>query len=108
MIVLPKKYDPGQVAFGVQKNSPFLKILNYYMRHLIQTGVIKRILETHEIAPQICPDYSGKPLGMNSVFTAFIAPIFGLCSGLFLFMLEKIRQFKSSMPQRKIRTKRQY
>lgn len=39
---------------------------------------------------QVCPDYSGKPLGMNTCFTAFIAILVGLIAGPILLGLEKL------------------
>ena len=40
--------------------------------------------------PQVCPDFSGKPLGVGAVFTAFGLIFFGVAAAAILFCLEKI------------------
>ena len=37
-----------------------------------EKGVTKQISEKYKSGPQICPDMSGQPLGINNSFTAFI------------------------------------
>ena len=37
-----------------------------------ERGVMKEILKKYKTPPQVCPDLSGKPLGINSTFTAFV------------------------------------
>ena len=41
-----------------------------------------------EAAPQICPDFSGQPLGFDNCNSAFFVLIFGLGVGLILFLTE--------------------
>ena len=47
-----------------------------------EKGSLKQILDKYESPPQVCPDYSGKPLGFGSVFTAFGVWSFGFGLGI--------------------------
>ena len=42
-----------------------------------EKGSLKQILDRYETGPQYCPDESGKPLGLESCFTAFLALLSG-------------------------------
>ena len=53
-----------------------MALFNHYIKELREKGVLKQILAKYESAPQVCPDDSGKPLGLESCFTAFLA-LFG-------------------------------
>ena len=69
-IVACAKYDYSGLAFAVQKNSPYYGLFNYHMKKMKETGILDQILSKYEISRrQICPDYSGQALGMNSTFT---------------------------------------
>ncbi len=59
IIALPAKYQFKPLAFGFQKNSPYLPIFNFFMRQMKENGVMDKILEQYKIAKQVCPDYSG-------------------------------------------------
>ena len=72
VINIPAKYDPKPYAFGFQKNSPYLGLFNHFLKEMREKGVMKNILVKYESATQVCPDMSGKPLGINSSFTAFL------------------------------------
>ena len=50
-----------------------------------ERGTIGKILKKYEAEDQVCPDYSGKPLGFGQCFTAFIALLIGMGIGLILF-----------------------
>ena len=60
------------MAYAFQKDSPYLEIFNYFIRELREKGAKKQILEKYESRGQVCPDMSGKPLEINTSFTAFI------------------------------------
>ena len=51
---------------------------------------MKQILTKYDAQPQVCPDYSGKPLGFGACFTAFLVLIFGAGVALILFCVEII------------------
>ena len=53
-------------------------------------GTLKKILVKYRPPTQFCPDYSGKPLGFSSVFTAFGILFFGVGITSIIFAIEKI------------------
>ena len=57
-----------------------------------ERGSLKQIQVKYEPPPQICPDYSGKSLGVSSVFSAFGVLFSGFGIALILFGLEKLTQ----------------
>ena len=71
VIVLAAKYDVKPYSFGFQKNSPYVGLFNFHLKKMRERGVIKETLKKIT-PPQVCPDLSGKPLGINSSFTAFL------------------------------------
>jgi hypothetical protein len=92
IVATPGKYDFKPYAFGFQKDSPFLSLFNYNLNEMKEKGSLKQIQVKYEPPPQICPDYSGKSLGVGSVFTAFGVLVSGVGIALILFGLEKLTQ----------------
>ena len=88
----PGKYNFKSVAYGFQKDSPFLPLFNYNLNMMREKGSLKQIQVKYEPPPQICPDYSGKSLGVSSVFSAFGVLFSGVGIALILFGLEKLTQ----------------
>ena len=88
----PGKYNVKQLAYGFQKDSPFLPIFDYYLNEMREKGSLKQIQVKYEPPPQICPDYSGKALGVSSVFSGFGVLFSGVGIALILFGLEKLTQ----------------
>ena len=86
------KYDFKPYAFGFQKDSPFLPLFDYYLNEMKEKGILKQIQVKYEPPPQICPDYSGKSLGVGSVFAAFGVLFLGVGIAVILFFIEKITQ----------------
>ena len=86
----PGKYNFKPVAYGFQKDSPFLNLFNHNLNKMKEKGSLKQIQVKYEPPPQICPDYSGKSLGVNSVFSAFGVLFSGVGIALILFGLEKL------------------
>ena len=92
ILATPGKYDFKPHAYGFQKDSPFLPLFNYYLNEMIEKGSLKQIQVKYEPQPQVCPDYSGKSLGVGSVFAAFGVLFFGVGISAILFGLEKLTQ----------------
>ena len=88
ILALPAKYDVKPYAYGFQKDSPFLPVFNYYLKEMREKGSMKQILDKYEPQPQVCPDYSGQPLGFGACFTAFLVLVFGAGLALILFVVE--------------------
>ena len=91
-MAIPGKYDFKPFAYGFQKDSPFLPLVNYYLHEMKEKGSLKKIQVKYEPSPQICPDYNGKSLGVNSVFAAFGVLFFGVGTAMIFFGLEKLTQ----------------
>ena len=92
IVATPGKYDFKPYAYSFQKDSPFLPLFDYYLKEMKEKGSLKQIQVKYEPPPQICPDYSGKSLGVSSVFAAFGVLFFGVGIAMILFGLEKLTQ----------------
>ena len=92
LIILPKTYGYFSFAMGFQKNSPYARIFNHYLRQMRQDGTLDKNLKTYEAAPQICPDNTGKALGFNNLIFPIFVLILGCLSGLATLMIEKMYQ----------------
>ena len=88
IVEIPTKYDYKPLAWGIQKDSPFIGLFNYYLNHMKEKGSMQQIFEKYESLPQVCPDSSGKPLGMNACFTAFGVLLVGAGISVLLFVTE--------------------
>lgn len=60
IITIPAKYDQKPNAFAFQKDSPFVKLFNYYLKAMDEKGISRQIKEKYKKLPQYCPDKSGK------------------------------------------------
>ena len=61
------------VAWGFQKNSPFLPLFNSYLKKLDEKGTFQKLLQRFAPPSQVCPDGAGKPIGFSSCLTAFLS-----------------------------------
>lgn len=102
------KYDTKPYAYGFQKDSPFLGIFNFYLKEMREKGALKQIRMKYDPREQVyfcmhfssqtiaffglifqkCPDFTGKALGLPSVFTAFLVLLAGIALGFVLFIIE--------------------
>jgi len=87
------KYDVKPLAMGFQKGSPFLDLFNYYLKEMRETGALDQIMKKYDSGPQVCEDYSGKPLGFGSVSAAFAIMIVAMIFVLTVFLLELMASF---------------
>ena len=78
IIGTPAKYGITHVAFIYQKDSPYQGIFDYYIKEMKEKGSLKQILNKYETDTPVCPDGSGKPLGFESCFTAFLVLLSGI------------------------------
>ena len=92
ILATPGKYNVKPLAYGFQKDSPFLPLFDYYLNEMKEKGSMKQIQVKYEPPPQTCPDYSGKSLGVSSVFSAFGVLFSGIGITMILFGLEKLTQ----------------
>ena len=83
IIILPKKYNLQLFTIGIQKDSPYLGLFNYYLRKMRQDGSLDKNVKDYFAVPQACPDNTDKALGFNNL----IFPVFILILGcLFSFV----------------------
>jgi hypothetical protein len=85
-VAIPGKYAFIPNAYGFQKDSPYLDIFNYFITQLQESGSYEKISRKYESKSPICPDYSGKSLGLDSCVIMFLVVLMGLGLG-FLFLL---------------------
>ena len=78
ILILPKKYSPGFLGFGLQKDSPYFGPINYYLKKMKQEGALDKLLKDYQPPPQICPDLTGMALGFNSLVFPFLTMISGI------------------------------
>ena len=76
------------MAFGFQKNSPYLPLFNFHIKKMIEKGSFEKHYQQFQPHPQVCPDSAGKPLGFNSTLTGFLAYAAGLILGLIILIFE--------------------
>ena len=86
MIATPGKYDFKPYAYGFQKDSPYLYLFNHFIQLMRERGTIEAIIAKYETNSQVCPDFSGKPLGISTCIGAFIVLSLGMlvCGSLFI------------------------
>ena len=77
VIAIPAKYNSKHVSYGYQKHSPYQGLFDHYIKEMREKGALKQILNKYETNTQVCPDGSGKPLGFESCFTAFLVLLTG-------------------------------
>jgi hypothetical protein len=80
------------MAYGFQKHSPYVQLFNHYIVDMRENGILQQILKQFATPRQICPDYSGKPLGFESCFTAFLVFLTGLGLSLCFGIVEMINK----------------
>ena len=88
----PQKLNFRLRAFPFQKHSPYLEIFNFHLNLMHENGVLHKIKANYEPAPQKCSDNSGKPLTLNSCFSAFVVMIAGMVISIFLLISEHLSQ----------------
>ena len=89
----PEYYDPTLAGFALQKYSPYLFVFNHFLQKTKENGHIDRIWKQYVDDRQICTDYSGKPIGISTCFTAFIVLICGSTVSIILLLIEGAAKF---------------
>ena len=90
IVATPGKYDFKPLAYGFQKDSPYLYLFNHFINEKREKGSMASVLTKYETGAQICPDYSGKSLGISTCIGAFIVLIIGVILCGCLFVVEKL------------------
>ena len=72
-VAIPGKYGNYPSGYILPKNSSIGPIFRYYIKKLIESGTVDQIRDGYEklYEEQSCPNYKGKPIGPNKVFSLF-------------------------------------
>ena len=106
IVIARGRYDHTYGAFGLQKNSTYLFVFNYFLQLLKEGGPLERLVTkdlTYELGSdkQSCPGYDGKPLGLSTCFTSFILLFTGATISVILFVTEGVAKIlKIRIPRR--------
>ena len=90
VIDIPFKGNKNPNAFGFQKNSPYVEIFDYYLRELLEEGIVDKIKEKYRTLPPDCGNSAGKPLGFTNCFTAFLPLVLGTIIALIIALFENL------------------
>ena len=75
----------SQLAWAIPKYSPYDGVFTYSINKLKEIGAIQRYALKYKVQDQLCPSYSGKPLGIKQCFTAFGVLLVGSLAGALWF-----------------------
>ena len=78
----------SQLAWAVQKNSPFYSILRNRLQRLKEIGTVQRYDMKYKPREQVCPDYSGKPITIKQCITPFFILLSGFIASIIWFIIE--------------------
>ena len=77
-----------QLAFAMPKKSPYLELFYVNINRLKESGKMQRYKKLYEESPQICPDFSGKPISIKQCFTSLIIITAGFVMSLTWLVVE--------------------
>ena len=68
------------ISWGFQKDSPYIKIFNYHINNLRESGTIDKILFEGEVNGQVCRSGNGQyyAIRFTNILSAFVALCFGI------------------------------
>ena len=95
---VPQKYEFKPYAFAFQADSPYLRFFNYHLNKLRDIGGLQKMHTAMEQAPQECPDFTGKPLGLKNCIAAFLVMMVGIGSAIILLIIEKGVKAQTTKP----------
>ena len=65
--------DKVDLAFALQRNSPYLDLFNHAMQRIIESGELERIHRKHRVEEPACNDPGkGKPIGFENILLVFL------------------------------------
>ena len=65
-----------------------MKLFNYYINRLRESGALEKIHKAYQPAPQVCPNLTGKALGFKNCISAFLVILVGFGFAIFLLIGE--------------------
>ena len=87
---LPGDYLKSYVTFGVQKDSPYRDILNYFLSRLIESGNVAKLQVKYDSSAALnCKENNnGQSIGLETAFPAIMIMIAGIITSAILFLIE--------------------
>ena len=73
IVDIPVKYFPRQFAFTIQKNSEYFDAFNHHLLKMKERGSFQQIIEKYRVSQQQCPETSGQPTRIQSMFYSFLS-----------------------------------
>ena len=102
VVVMPGVYGVDKGGIGFQKNSPYVRLFNHYLRKMKENGILKRIMKKYAYDTVNCFDNKGtKSISFKSCFTAFIILLFGMIVAILLMTCENLFHMKSNVKREK-------
>ena len=86
------KYFPRPRSWAFPKDSPYLKLFDFYMRHFLEKGQYKALEAKYSKGKQVCNQAGGLPIDFTICVTAFLILLAGLILSLLISFLEAILQ----------------
>ena len=78
----------SQLAWAINKESPFKAAFHQNLNKLAEIGAIQKYTLHHGKSMQQCKKHGGDPISIKQCVSAFFLLICGVCGGLFWFILE--------------------
>ena len=79
------------LAFALQKQSPYVNLINLGLQRMAESGKLERIFRKHRAKKPSCGAHGkGKSLGFENILLVFLILMLGQCSSIVLLLLEKL------------------
>ena len=92
---------------ALQKDSPYIGLVNHYILLMKETGLLQRIYENAEPPNQFCDFEEGSPVGFKTCVTPFMLLAGGIIMAFGMFLGEKLVDSMSKRPNQGQRVENQ-
>ena len=87
---MPHSFFYMPIAYGVQKHSPYLAIIDHQLKRMVEKGIYNAISRRWNIDHPDCKPRSGRALGFNNMAMAFAIYVLGLIGSVVILFFEAI------------------
>ena len=91
------KYFLRPRSWAFPKDSEYMKMFDFYMRHFLEKGQYKALEAKYSMGKQVCNDIGAFPIDFTICVTAFLILLAGLVLSLFLLLVEATLICKKSL-----------
>ena len=90
LLPIPGEYMTGYVTFGIQKDSPYGELLDYFLRKLTEGGHVAKLQLKYLASTHLnCKgNNKGQAIGLETALPAIIIMIAGIIIGAIFFIIE--------------------